>query len=107
MLTSVCHPEKISGLEERLCSRFSGGLITELKPLGFSERIAILQAKAEQYELPIPQDVIEYLAEHIQSDVRRLEGVLRYATTLSQMQDAPVTVEFAAKAVKAMTGSAG
>ena len=107
VLTSVCHPEKISGLKERLRSRFSGGLITELKPLGFSERIAILQAKAEQYELPIPQDVIEYLAEHIQSDVRRLEGALRYATTLSQMQDAPVTVEFAAKAVKAMTGSAG
>jgi len=69
-------PNEIPKLEERLRTRFSMGLTTDIQPPDYETRIAILRKKAQADNLQIPDDVFDYIAEHIQSNIRELEGVL-------------------------------
>jgi len=69
-------PRQIDGLEERLLSRFQWGLSADLKPPGLETRIAILRRKAEDEGMELDDEVIEFIARSIESNIRELEGVL-------------------------------
>jgi len=69
-------PNEIPKLEERLRTRFSMGLTTDIQPPDYETRIAILRKKAQADNLQISDDVFDYIAEHIHSNIRELEGVL-------------------------------
>ena len=76
ILTSDCPPVDMQGLNERLLSRFKWGLSAELTVPNFETRLEILRLKIKKEGLSIDEDVVEYIANHISSNVRELEGVL-------------------------------
>jgi chromosomal replication initiator protein len=76
IVSSDCPPKEISAIEERLRSRFEWGLIADIQPPDLETKIAILQKKAETDRITIPDDVAEYIARAIKSNVRELEGAL-------------------------------
>ncbi len=69
-------PSEISGIEERLLSRFKWGLSADVQPPDLETRIAILQHKADQHEVSLQPDVIDFVAERIRANIRQLEGAL-------------------------------
>lgn len=100
ILTSDRTPQEIQHLEDRLRSRFQWGLITDVKAPQFETRVAILQGKAEQDRLELPDDVAFYLARLIASNVRELEGALTRLVAYASLRHEPLTVSFAQKALK-------
>jgi chromosomal replication initiator protein len=89
------HPRAISTLEERLRSRFEGGLIADIQPPDFETRAAILRFKAESQPMSVPSDVIDFLARKIQSNIRELNGALTRVVAYAQLMQAPLTVDLA------------
>ncbi|MCK9930082.1 chromosomal replication initiator protein DnaA [Frankia sp. Mgl5] len=76
VISSDRSPKQLSALEDRLRSRFEWGLITDVTPPDLETRIAILSKKAATERLPVPPDVLEYIATHIERNIRELEGAL-------------------------------
>jgi chromosomal replication initiator protein len=89
------HPRAISTLEERLRSRFEGGLIADIQPPDFETRAAILRFKAEVQPMPVPSDVIDFLARKIQSNIRELNGALTRVVAYAQLMQLPLSVDLA------------
>lgn len=76
VLTSDRPPKELKGINERLISRFNWGLTTDIQPPDFETRLAILNKKAENYSIKLTGEMLDYIATHITSNIRELEGVL-------------------------------
>ena len=76
VMTSDVSPKNLPALEERLISRFIGGMVQEIESPGYETRLAILKKKAENLTPSIPQSTLEFLADNIKSHVRAMEGAL-------------------------------
>jgi chromosomal replication initiator protein len=102
VISSDRPPKAILTLEERLCSRFEGGLIADIQPPDLETRIAILQFKRETQPIPVPDQVIEYIAHKFMSNVRELEGALNRVVVEAMSKRQPLTVELATIALQGM-----
>jgi chromosomal replication initiator protein len=93
VLSSDQPPSEISQLEQRLVSRFEWGLTAELQPPDMETRLAILRKKAAGLDVKLPSHVLDYLAQRIRSNVRRLEGALLRVASFSSLSGRPLTDE--------------
>jgi chromosomal replication initiator protein len=93
-------PHELSGLEERLVSRFRWGLCVDVQPPDLETRIAILQLKAERERLTVPHEVIEFVASKFDQSVRELEGALVRVAAWSELTGSPVDQELAERALQ-------
>ena len=100
ILTSDMVPAEVPGLEERLRSRFSMGLITAIQEPSFETRVAILQKKAVMEGLDLPDEVAHFIARGFQKNVRELEGALVKVSAIHSLSRQPVTVDFASHVLK-------
>jgi len=99
-ITSNHPPKSIPRLEERLRSRFEWGLIADIQPPDFETRLAILQAKTEQAGASVASDVLEFIAQRIQHNIRELEGSLNRVIAYARLLRTLLTPELAAKALE-------
>jgi chromosomal replication initiator protein len=99
-------PKGMVTLQERLRSRFEWGLIADIQLPDFETRVAILRAKAEMIQRHVPDDVIDYLADRVQSNIRELEGSLNRLLAFSTLQRQPLNVELAKAALANLASDA-
>ncbi|OXL87787.1 chromosomal replication initiation protein DnaA [Paenibacillus sp. SSG-1] len=102
IISSDRPPKEIPTLEERLRSRFEWGLITDIQPPDLETRIAILRKKAKAEHLDIPNEAMVYIASHIHTNVRELEGALIRVIAYSSLVNQDITVHMTAEALKNM-----
>ncbi|WP_006786271.1 chromosomal replication initiator protein DnaA [Thiorhodospira sibirica] len=95
-------PNEVNGLEERLKSRFGWGLTVAITPPELDTRIAILQNKAQQAGLKLPNEVAYFMAKRIRANIRELEGALRRILASAQFSGKPVDLAFAKEALRDM-----
>lgn len=100
VFTSDRPPREIPDLEDRLRSRFEWGLIADIQPPDLETRIAILQKKAQLEKQNLPMDVLNYMAERIDTNIREMEGLLKKVIFLSKLSEKPPTVELVKEALK-------
>ena len=100
VLTSDRPPKELKGIEERLISRFQWGLVVDIQPPDLETRIAILEKKAEENELKLPQEIIDLFATNITSNIRELEGSLIRLMAKSSLQGEDVTLDLAKAVLK-------
>lgn len=100
VLTADRPPKNILGLEERLLSRFSWGLVADIQPPSLETRIAILQKKADCDGVAVSQDVLTYIADSITSNVRELEGALVRLTAYCSLRHKELTIAVAQDVLK-------
>ena len=100
ILSSDRPPKEIPTLENRLRSRFEWGLITDIQPPDFETRIAILKKKAQLERLDISNDVLAYIADKIESNIRELEGALNRIVAFASLTNSIINVSVAENALK-------
>jgi chromosomal replication initiator protein len=93
VLSSDRPPKDLQPLEERLRSRFEGGVIADIQTPNLETRAAIARKKAEADKVLLPQEVAFYIAEHVSSNVRELEGALQRLIACATVQDRPIDME--------------
>ncbi|HEY2805071.1 MAG TPA: chromosomal replication initiator protein DnaA [Gemmatimonadales bacterium] len=101
VVTSDRPPNEIPGLEARLVSRFESGMVADIGLPDFEHRTAILRKKAEQdhLELTIPDDVLQFIAEHVRSSVRELEGCIIKLLLFASLKHREITIDLAREAL--------
>ncbi len=94
------YPKEVSGLEERLISRFGWGLTVAIEPPELETRVAILMRKATQLGVDIPQEAAFFIAKRIRSNIRELEGALRRVSANAKFTGRKIDLEFTKEALK-------
>ena len=100
IITCDTYPKEIAGMEDRLISRFGWGLTVAIEPPELEMRVAILIKKAEAEGVRLPEDLAFFIAKHIQSNVRELEGALKRVLAYSNFAGQQLTLEVAREALK-------
>jgi chromosomal replication initiator protein len=100
IITCDTYPKEITGMEDRLISRFGWGLTVAIEPPELEMRVAILIKKAEAEGIRVPEDVAFFVAKHIQSNVRELEGALKRVLAYANFSNQPLSPELAREALK-------
>jgi chromosomal replication initiator protein len=100
ILTCDRYPKEVSGLEERLKSRFGWGLTVAIEPPELETCVAILMSKAEASAVALPEEVAFFIAKRIRSNVRELEGSLRRVIATSRFTGRAITLDFAKEALR-------
>ena len=100
IITSDRFPKEIPNLEDRLRNRFEWGLTADIQPPDIETRIAILMKKAEEEEIDLPQDVANFLATNIWSNVRELEGSLTRLGAFASLTKADMTIDLATEVLR-------
>ncbi len=103
VISSDSPPKEVSGLVERLRSRFEWGLIVDVQPPDLETKMAILDQKAENEGMNLPEDVRIFLATRTKSNIRELEGALIKLMAYSSVTGTPITLEMAKQLLKHMT----
>lgn len=98
-------PKAIAALEERLRSRFEGGMIADISAPDFETRMAILKNKTQEKALPLGDDVLEYIASHIQRNIRELEGAVNRLVAFHKLNNSLPTVIEAKNLLKSVIQS--
>jgi chromosomal replication initiator protein len=98
-ITSNCPPKAIPLLESRLRSRFEWGLVADVQPPDLETRIVILGTKAEQQQVNVSLDVLEFIAQRAQQNIRELEGSLNRVIALAKLTGVAPTIELATRAL--------
>ncbi|NTU83018.1 MAG: chromosomal replication initiator protein DnaA [Chloroflexales bacterium] len=106
VISSDKPPKAILTLEERLRSRFEWGLICDVQPPDLETRTAILRAKGEQMNVYVPDEVIDFLAHKVQSNIRELEGSLNRVAAFANLHGLPISIEVATQSLADLLGSA-
>jgi chromosomal replication initiator protein len=100
IITSDTYPKEISGMDDRLISRFDSGLTVAIEPPELEMRVAILLKKAQQDGVTMSDDVAFFVAKHLRSNVRELEGALRKILAYSRFHGKDITIEIVKEALK-------
>ena len=100
IITSDTYPKEMAGIDERLISRFDSGLTVAIEPPELEMRVAILMKKAAQEGIPMSEDVAFFVAKHLRSNVRELEGALRKILAFVRFHGRDVTIDVARAALK-------
>jgi chromosomal replication initiator protein len=100
VLASDRAPREIKRLEERLRTRFEMGLIADIQPPDFEMRVAIIRRKANSLGLAIPDDVAEYIANRLKTNIRQLEGAVKKLNAYSQLEGIQPVIGAAQNAIK-------
>jgi chromosomal replication initiator protein len=100
VLTCDRYPKEVSGLEERLKSRFGWGLTVAIEPPELETRVAILNKKALRANISLPEQVSFFIAKRFRSNVRELEGALNRVVANSNLTGQPITLEFTQESLK-------
>ena len=100
IITSDTYPKEMAGIDDRLISRFDSGLTVAIEPPELEMRVAILMKKAINEGIPMSEDVAFFVAKHLRSNVRELEGALRKILAFVRFHGKEVTIEVARTALK-------
>ena len=93
-------PKHLSTLEDRLRSRFEWGLLTDIQPPDVETRLAILRKNAEFSPMPVPRDVLAFIAEHVLDNIRELEGALTRVTAYAALTHERITLEMSQEVLR-------
>ncbi len=107
VITSDQPPQKLDALEERLRTRFAGGLLFDILPPNFETKIAILKRKALEKKCIVPEDVLTFLAQDSGDDVRTLEGRLTKVIFASKLHEEPISIALARSALSEAISESG
>ncbi len=102
VLSSDRPPSTLKGFEDRLISRFQWGLVSDIDRPDLETRMAIINQKAGDHGVSIPPDVARFLAEHVNSNVRELEGALTHLITFSVYKRVPISLQIARDTIKSL-----
>lgn len=105
ILSSDRQPKAISTLEERLRSRFEGGMIADISYPDLETRLAILKIKSEEKKIIIPDDVLNYIATNVQKNIRELEGALNRLIASLKLSNGEITLESASRLLNSLVFS--
>ena len=100
IITSDTYPKEMAGIDDRLISRFDSGLTVAIEPPELEMRVAILMKKAAAEGIPMSEDVAFFVAKHLRSNVRELEGALRKILAFVRFHGRDVTIDVARAALK-------
>lgn len=100
VVTSDRPPRELVTLEERLRTRFEGGLIADISTPDYETRLAIIDRKSELLNLKMPRDVAEFMANRLKSNIRQIEGAVTKLKALNHLAGSPITISMAQSVIR-------